>query len=61
MFIATLVILAVFGLIIISVVIMTPPKEDNYLGEKINFGNFLSGDLTAKKFNGTWVSGRGNN
>ena len=57
MFIATLVILAVFGLIVISVVLLTPPDEDAPAGEKIDFGDFLSNNLSGRRFNGTWISG----
>ncbi len=57
MVIATLVILGVMGLILLSVVALTPDLTQPILGPKMNFGDFLSGNLDGSKFNGTWVSG----
>ena len=57
MFIATLVILAVFGLIILSVLWLTPPEETGLVGEAITFEDFLNRKLVGETFNGTWISG----
>ena len=57
MFIATLVILAVLGLILLSVIWMTPPEDLTPMGDKISFGDFLSNNLSGGLFNGTWISG----
>ena len=58
MFIATLVILAVFGLIILSVLWLTPPEETGLIGEAITFEDFISRKLVGETFNGTWISGK---
>ena len=58
MFIATLVILAVFGLIILSVIWMTPPEDTGLAGETISFEDFLNRKLVGETFNGTWISGK---
>ena len=58
MFIATLVILAVLGLILLSVIWMTPPEDLTPLGDKISFSDFLSNNLSGGLFNGTWISGK---
>ena len=57
MFIATLVILAVFGLIILSVIWLTPPEETGIIGETITFDDFFTRKLAGETFNGTWISG----
>ena len=57
MFIATLVILAVFGLIILSVIWLTPPEDLRPVGDKITFDDFLINRLAGNNFNGTWISG----
>ena len=57
MFIATLVILAVFGLIVLSVFLMTPPEDTQFNGHKISFKDFVENRLSGNKFNGTWISG----
>ena len=58
MFIATLVILAVFGLIILSVIWLTPPEETGIIGETITFDDFFTRKLAGETFNGTWISGK---
>lgn len=58
MFIATIVILAVLGLIVLSVILLTPPQDQSPTGRKISFGDFLSGNLSGNHFNGTWISGK---
>ena len=58
MFIATLVILAVLGLILLSVIWMTPPEDLTPIGDKISFNDFLSNNLSGGLFNGTWISGK---
>lgn len=57
MFIATLVILAVFGLIFLSVIWLTPTEKTGILGETIKFEDFLNRKLVGESFNGTWFSG----
>ena len=57
MFIATLVILAVFGLIVLSVFLLTPPEDTEFNGHKISFNDFLNNRLNGNKFNGSWISG----
>ncbi|CAB4065243.1 DPP10 [Lepeophtheirus salmonis] len=56
MLIAIVVILAVLGLILLSVLWMTPPPDTSPKGEKISFSDFLSNNLSGKFFNGSWVS-----
>ena len=60
MFIATLVILAVFGLITLSVIWLTPSEEKGIVGETITFDDFLNRKLIGETFNGTWISGKFN-
>jgi len=57
MFIATLVILAVFGLIMLSVIWLTPPEKTGIVGDTISFDDFLNRRLLGESFNGTWISG----
>ena len=57
MFIAFLVIACVMSLILLSVVLLTPPATVKHYGRKISFGEFLSGNLSGNNFNGTWISG----
>ena len=57
MVIATLVILAVFGLIALAVYLRTPDEKPGLLGETIKFEDFLNRKLVAESFNGTWFSG----
>ena len=58
MFISTLVIATVMFFIVLSVVLLTPPEDENAnKGRRMDFGDFLSDNLTANRFNGSWVSG----
>lgn len=45
------------GLILLSVFLLTPPPEVKIFGRPISFGEFLSGNLSGRTFNGTWISG----
>ena len=58
MLIALLVILGVLGLILLSVVALTPEVQPSPVGDKMNFGDFLDGGLNGQGFNGTWISGK---
>ena len=58
MFIALLVILAVFGLIFLSVIWMTPREKKGIVGNTISFDDFLARRLMGESFNGTWISGK---
>ena len=58
MFIATFVILCVFGLITLSVIWMTPKEKTGNKGETIKFEDFLNRKLVGEGFNGTWISGK---
>jgi hypothetical protein len=49
---------AVLGLILLSVIWMTPPEDLTPHGDKISFGDFLSNNLSGGLFNGTWISGK---
>jgi hypothetical protein len=51
---------AVLGLILLSVIWMTPPEDLTPHGDKISFGDFLSNNLSGGLFNGTWISGKTN-
>ena len=58
MFIATLVILTVFGFIFLSVWWLTPVEEHGIIGNTISFEDFHSRKLVGENFNGTWISGK---
>ena len=58
MFISTLVILSILGLITLSVVIMREDEKDDLAGPKVSFADFLSDSLAGNAFNGTWISGK---
>jgi hypothetical protein len=49
---------AVLGLILLSVIWMTPPEDLTPHGDKMSFGDFLSNNLSGGLFNGTWISGK---
>ena len=57
MFIATIVILAVFGLIFLSVLWLTPSEKTGIVGDTISFDDFLNRRLLGESFNGTWITG----
>ncbi len=61
MLIAAAVILAVMGMITLSVLLLTPPKEEGDEGRRFDFADFLRGNLSGRGFNGTWISGTGRN
>ena len=56
--IAALVISVVMGLILLAVLALTPPKEPGDPGRPFSFADFLRGNISAKAFNATWVSGK---
>ena len=57
--IATLVILCVIGLIVTSIILITPPDgEPRVKGRRFTIEDILNGDFNALRFNGTWVSGK---
>ena len=57
MFISTVVILSILGLITLSVLILRKEEGDSTAGAKVTFGDFLSDSLAGNAFNGTWISG----
>lgn len=55
--IAVLVICFVIGMIITSVMLLTPPDLGPRIkGERMTLRQLLEGDFTIKDFNGTWIS-----
>ncbi|KAJ4427590.1 hypothetical protein ANN_25238 [Periplaneta americana] len=55
--IALLVIVAVLGLIVFSIVLLSPPEEGPRVkGHKFTLDDVLGPHYTARRFNGTWVS-----
>ena len=57
MFISTVVILSILGLIALSVVVMREDDEGGPERPKVSFADFLSDSLAGNAFNGTWISG----
>lgn len=58
-FIALLVIIAVLGLIVFSIVLVSPPEEGPRLrGRKPTLEEVLGKLPTPARFNGTWISGK---
>jgi len=56
--IALLVIVAVLGLIVFSIVLLSPPEEGPRVkGRKFTLDDVLGPHFRARRFNGTWVSG----
>lgn len=56
--IALLVIVAVLGLIVFSIVLLSPPEEGPRVkGRKFTLEDVLGPHYRARRFNGTWVSG----
>jgi len=56
--IALLVIVAVLGLIVFSIVLLSPPEEGPRVkGRKFSLDDVLGPHYRARRFNGTWVSG----
>jgi hypothetical protein len=56
--IALLVIVAVLGLIVFSIVLLSPPEEGPRVkGRKFTLDDVLGPHYRARRFNGTWVSG----
>lgn len=56
--IALLVIIAVLGLIVFSIVLLSPPEEGPRVkGRKFSLDDVLGPHYRARRFNGTWVSG----
>jgi hypothetical protein len=56
--IALLVIVAVLGLIVFSIVLLSPPEEGPRVkGRKFALEDVLGPHYRARRFNGTWVSG----
>lgn len=57
--IALLVILAVLALIVMSVVLLTPPNNDfNRKGHKMKLQDIVGHDLIPLRINGSWISGK---
>lgn len=57
-FIALLVIVAVLGLIVLSIVLVSPPEEGPRLkGKKPTLEDIFYKLPTPARFNGTWISG----
>lgn len=57
--IALLVIVAVLGLIVFSIVLLSPPEEGPRVkGRKFTLDDVLGPHYRARRFNGTWVSGK---
>lgn len=60
-FIALLVIVAVLGLIVFSIVLVSPPEEGPRVkGRKPTLEEVLGKLPPPAKFNGTWISGKEN-
>ena len=56
--IALLVIVAVLGLIVFSIVLLSPPEEGPRVkGRKFTLEDVLGPHYRTRRFNGTWVSG----
>ena len=56
--IAVLVICFVLGMIITSVLLLTPPDQGPRVkGERITIDQILNSEFQIRRFNGTWISG----
>ncbi|XP_047736985.1 dipeptidyl aminopeptidase-like protein 6 [Hyalella azteca] len=57
--IAVLVICSVIGMIITSVMLLTPPDTGPRIkGNRTTLKQFLDGDFNVRSFNGTWISSK---
>lgn len=57
--IAVVVICFVIGMIITSVMLLTPPDTGPRIkGERMTMRQLLDGDFAIKEFNGTWISSK---